>query len=221
MATVQSTMEPRRGRVNPPTRKVHVRERRTVEVYHTRDLKASLLTWQSRFSLPAGKATATFSGSTYFGLGARFLQSMDKGGVFRNADGKTGVEGTNDVRSRWCAYAARADGKPVTVAMFDHPKNPRHPATWFTLERGFAYLSNTLNLSKEPLEIASGKPLRLRYGIALWDGKQDAKTIEQLYKRWVELQTDRATANDTLRAAGFSPRYHGRGNALSRMFHEG
>ena len=179
--------------VNPPTKKVHVQERRTIDVYDAKDLKASLLTWQSRFSLPEGKAKATLSGSTYFGLGARFLQSMDKDGVFRNADGKTGVEGTNDIRSKWCAYTARADGKPVTVAMFDHPKNPRHPATWFTLERGFAYLSNTLNLSKEPLEFTAAKPLTLRYGVAVWDGQVEKEEIESVYRRWAALPFGKAT----------------------------
>ena len=39
----------------------------------------------------------------------------------------------------------------------------------------FAYLSATLNLYKEPLEIVAGKPLELAYGVALWDGEIPAE----------------------------------------------
>lgn len=127
------------------------------------------------------------SGSAYYGLGARFLVSMDSGGEFVNAEGKTGVEGTNDARSRWCAYRAKADGKPVTIVMFDHPDNPRHPATWFVMNKPFAYLSATLNLHKESLKLTADHPaLELRYGVAVWDGAPDAEQIEKLYRRWLD-----------------------------------
>ena len=93
---------------------------------------ATLLTWQSEFEVPQGKDFATLTGSPYFGLGMRFIKSMDTDGRFYNADGKIAVEGTNGKQAIWCAYTAKADGKPVTVAMFSHPVNERHPATWFT-----------------------------------------------------------------------------------------
>ena len=85
----------------------------------------------------------TLSGSHYFGLGMRFVRSMD-GGEFFNADGKEGTIFRGEerlVRSNWCAYTAAIDGKPVTVAMLGHPDNPRHPTTWFTMAKPFAYLS--------------------------------------------------------------------------------
>jgi len=109
---------------------------------------------------------------------------MDTGGQFRNAEGKTGVQETNDKQAVWCAYNASADGKPVTLAMFDYPDNERHPATWFTMDNPFAYLSATLGLHKEPLKIVSGKPLVVRYGVALWDGQVQPEQIDKLYKRW-------------------------------------
>lgn len=173
--------------LNPRTRAPALFEDRRIEVVHMKDQKASLLTWDSVLSLPEGKKTATLSGSEYFGLGMRFVASMDRGGAFFNAEGKTGVQGTNAVRSRWCAYSAAAGGKPVTVAMFDHPANPRQPATWFTMDTPFAYLSATLNLKKEPLTLTEDRPLLLRYGVALWDGKVDAREVEGLYRRWVDL----------------------------------
>jgi hypothetical protein len=117
----------------------------------------------------------------------RFVQSMDKGGSFLNADGKTGVKETNAARSAWCAYSASAEGKPVTVTMFDFAANPRHPATWFTMDQGFAYMAATLNLSKEPLKIDAGKPLTLRYAVAVFDGKVEKPAIDAMYERLVKL----------------------------------
>lgn len=173
--------------LNPGSRELLLKELRTIEVCRVRDFQVTLLTWQSRFELPAGTKAATLTGRNYYGLGMRFLKSMDSGGKFCNADGKTGEVVRGDetlVRSTWCAYTANANGKPVTVAMFDHPDNPRHPATWFTMAKPFAYLSATLNLHKEPLKIEPHRPLVLRYAVVLWDGQVEAERIGQLYRRW-------------------------------------
>lgn len=148
----------------------------------------TLLTWVSRLEPGPGKSSVTLGGSHYFGLGMRFVESMDSGGRHFNASGKPGEVFRGEerlVRARWCAYTAKADGKPVTVALFDSPDNSRHPATMFTMPRPFAYLSATLNLKKEPLRAEAGKPLELRYGVALWDGEADADAVEATYRAWV------------------------------------
>ena len=173
--------------IKPGSQELLLKELRTIEVRQGTDLGATVLTWQSKFEVPAGKKSATLTGSHYHGLGMRFVKLMDTGGRFTNADGKPGTVFRGDerlVRSTWCAYTADANGKPVTVAMFDHPDNPRHPATWFTMTRSFAYLSATLKLHKEPLKVASGKPLVLRYAVAVWDGQVETDQINQLYRRW-------------------------------------
>jgi len=176
--------------LGPDAETLHLEERRTIYCCVIPDGGPTLLVWQADLGPPPGKPSVTLSGSTYFGLGMRFVQSMDTGGRFQNADGKTGVEGTNDKRSDWCAYSATADGKPVTVAMFDDPKNPRHPATWFTMDSHFAYLAATLNLSKEPLVIESAKPVTLRYVVAVWDGNVGPEKIGKLYGQLLEWASD-------------------------------
>ncbi|MHC4461362.1 MAG: DUF6807 family protein [Planctomycetota bacterium] len=173
--------------IKPGSQELLLKEHRTIEVSQGTDLGATVLTWQSKFEVPAGKKSATLTGAHYHGLGMRFVKSMDKVGRFRNADGKPGTVFRGDerlVRSTWCAYTADANGKPVTVAMFDHPGNPRHPATWFTMTKPFAYLSATVKLHKEPLKVLPDKPLTLRYAVALWDGRVKTDQINQLYKRW-------------------------------------
>jgi len=59
------------------------------------------------------------------------------------------------------------------------------PAT--PLATPFAYLSTTMNGWTEPIILKAGKPVDLRYGVALWDGEVDPATVEKLYQRWLKL----------------------------------
>jgi len=163
-------------------------EERTIRIHRADGLNATLLTWQSKLQTPKDRGEIKLTGSHYFGLGMRFVTSMDKIGTFTNASGHTGDVVRGDERlalSKWCAYSAPAEGKMVTVAMFDHPANLRHPARMFTMLNPFSYLSATLNLWKEPFILKAGQSLELRYGVAAWDGKADSAEIEKAYQKWL------------------------------------
>jgi hypothetical protein len=175
--------------IKPSNKELMLKESRTIETCKLENVEATFMKWQSRFSVPEGKESVTLSGSHYFGLGMRFLTSMDTGGHFRNAAMQIGEVVRGDERitlAKWCAFTAEADGKPVTVTMFGHPDNVRDPTHWFTMGKPFAYLSATLNLYREPLKIIKDKPLILRYAIALWDGKVEDSRIEQAYNLWIK-----------------------------------
>ena len=204
-ATGLATLESRLEWVGPADGQTLAMEARKITAYRCRELGATLLTWHTRLAPPEGKPSIKLAGSHYFGLGMRFVQSMDGADDFFTPDGKSKtrlgeaagetVRGNERlVRGKWCAYAAEADGKPVTVAMFDHPSNVR-PAWWFIMAKPFAYLSAALNLHREPLTVEAGKPLVLTYGVAVWDGKVKAEEIEKLYARWLELPKPTSAAN--------------------------
>ncbi len=184
--------------ISPGSDKPLLIEDRTVAVLapfssQPSDFGATLVEWRSQLETPPGKKTAVLTGEHYYGLGMRFVESMDSGGRFFNADDKPGEIVRGDERLtpvKWCAYTAKADGKPVTVAIFDHPENPRHPAKMFTMSTPFAYLSATCNVWKEPITIKAGRPLDLRYAAAVWDGAVDKKTVEKLYQRWLKLSSN-------------------------------
>jgi hypothetical protein len=180
--------------IGPTSKNPLLVELRLIHVLKAPDLGATLIEWRSNLRTPPGKKTAVLTGAHYVGLGMRFVQSMDTGGRFFNADGKPGEIVRGDERLtpvKWCAYTAKADGKPVTVAIFDHPKNLRYPAKMFTMSTPFAYLSATRNEWKEPITIKAGKPLDLRYGVAVWDGTVDKKAVEKLYQHWLKLSSDK------------------------------
>ena len=149
----------------------------------------TLLTWRCHLETPPGTNAVTLSGHHYYGLGARLLQSMDKTSTFINSSGQPGEIVRGDERlvpASWVTGTGpAAGGKPVTIAIFDHPDNLRYPAKKFTMSAPFAYLSTTLNW-KEPFQLKAGAPLDLCYGVAVWDGKMDADQIEQVFQSWLK-----------------------------------
>lgn len=162
-------------------------EKREIKSCRVPQCEAALTTWTSVCSVPTGQTSMRVAGQHYYGLGMRFVQSMDNNGEFVYAGGEPGPIFRGDERlteSPWCAYRSAVEGKPVTVAMFDDPGNPR-PATWFTMKEHFAYLSATMRLHETPLEVTADKPMTLRYGVALWDGHRSNSEIETLYQLWL------------------------------------
>jgi predicted neuraminidase len=175
----------------------HLQETRALALWPEAIAGAHLLTWDSRFQPAADRDRVDLWGRHYFGLGMRFVTSMDQDGSLRNASGQPGesVRGTERlVAADWCAYTARVDGKPVTVAMFDHPQNAPHRATWFTMTGPFAYLAATLNLARTPIQLPAGQTLRLRYGVAAWDGEVQQDQIQQAFQAWVALERPAGSA---------------------------
>ena len=153
------------------------------------------MSWRGIMKPADGRSSVRLTGSHYFGLGMRFAESMDQGGEFLYSAGTPGeiVRGQERVtRGRWCALRASAEEGPVTVAVLDHPSNPRHPATFFTMPVAFAYISATLNVWREPLAVSTENPLDVRYGVAVWDEHVEAESIERLYQRWVVWETNLA-----------------------------
>lgn len=178
--------------IEPQGGKTLLVEKRWIELAPVATEKpVTLINWHSRLSTPPGAESVklTAEGHHYFGLGMRFVTSMDTGGRFFNASGKPGdvIRGSERlVNAKWSAYTAKADGKPVTVAIFDHPKNPRYPNRMFTMSPPFAYLSATLNLWKEPMTLKASERLDLRWGVALWDGEVPAEQVEEVYNQWTK-----------------------------------
>ena len=175
--------------VGPDSEEPLLIERRAIRVF-SGNPDATLIEWRSCLQTPPSRDTIELSGSSYNGLGIRFVPSMNNGGRFFYGNGKPGAVIGGDqclTPTKWCAYTARANKKPVTVALFDDPANLSRPATMFTMSQPFAYLSATIDGWKHPITLTTGRPLELRYGVALWDGEVDGPTIERLYAKWLGL----------------------------------
>ena len=175
----------------PDGKTVVATEKRTIELYsNPKAVGPTLISWRTRLAPPAGAESIKLTGSHYFGLGMRFVKSMDNASTFLFADPNAkGLTVRGDERltpSAWAACTGAADGNTVTVAMFDHPDNPR-PVLWFSMGKSFSYLSATINLWKDPLVVKAGEELAVCYGVAVWDGEATREQIDAACKQWRKL----------------------------------
>jgi hypothetical protein len=161
-------------------------ETRRLAVCFGEELGATLTDWRSVLTVPEGRDGVVLSGPNYVGLGVRFAASMDSGGLFRNANGWTGVRGTDGEEANWAAYSGSVGfGRVATVAIFGGTKNPTKK--WFTLGEPFAFLAGTLGLDRKPLRLGRNGKLELRYALAAWDTSPKPERIQALYSRWQAL----------------------------------
>jgi len=174
--------------------KTIMKEHRQVQLLDVPDLEATVLMWKAAFSVPAGHPPAVWKGDHYHGLGMRFAREMDESEPFffaSDAQTPEHVRGTEYLtRAAWAAYHASSEGKPVTVAMFDTPSNPRFPAHWFTMHKPFSFLSATINTYRNPFEITAGHTARFCYGIVVLDGHTKEPEMEQVYAHWLKITAE-------------------------------
>jgi Methane oxygenase PmoA len=120
------------------------------------------------------------------------MQNMDTTGVtgvYTSSEGKKGgaVWGT---RGKWTMLSGTVAGKPVTVAILDHPGNPGFPTYWHA--RGYGlFAANPLGQAvfsegKEKLNFAigAGESQLFRYRILLLDAAPTAEEMERQYAEW-------------------------------------
>jgi hypothetical protein len=139
---------------------------------------------------------------------ASWLESPEeKGGVFMDANGKptqvaavpnstaTGVYETSEgvkgpkvwsTRGRWCTLTGHnPEGKTVTVAIIDEPKNPGYPTYWHA--RGYGlFAANPLGASifdpkapKFQYTIEKGKTAEFKYRVILFSGAVGADQMNK------------------------------------------
>jgi hypothetical protein len=122
---------------------------------------------------------------------APVLDNEGVNGAYRSSEGKTGddVWGT---RGRWVTLSGKLDGKPVTVAMLDHPKNPGHPTYWHA--RGYGlFAANPLGVkvftdgkSEMNFTLEPGQSTTFTYRVLILSEDASAERMEKEYRRFTE-----------------------------------
>jgi hypothetical protein len=99
-------------------------------------------------------------------------------------------------RAAWCAYYAERDGKSYGVALFDHPKNLRHPTWWMARDYGLLaanpFGQSSFESTKEkPLPsnlgnytIPAGGTLTLRYRFYFYQGTPDSAEVTRHFTEY-------------------------------------
>jgi len=138
---------------------------------------------------------------------ARWLESPDeKGGVFRDANGKptkvsasdskdaTGIYVTSEgargpavwsTRGRWCSLSGHSGSHESTIAIFDNPGNPGYPTYWHA--RGYGlFAANPLGRNifdpQKPafnFTIEKGQTANFRYRVVLYSYAANADELNR------------------------------------------
>jgi hypothetical protein len=113
-------------------------------------------------------------------------------GVYLTSVGKKGADAWG-TRARWCALSGKVDDEPVTIVIFDHPKNPNHPTYWHA--RGYGlFAANGLggkefNKAEAPRSrtLQPGESMKLVYRVLILSGGEpDVKNINIRYTEFTK-----------------------------------
>ena len=127
------------------------------------------------------RAAVTFEDHQDAVIGTRLRPEFDEknGGMAINAEGFRGEAGIRGRASRYVDWSARVDGKPVGMAILDHPSNLNAPARWHIRSFGFFTANPFARRAFDPAapsaakSLAPGESLRLRYRVIVYAGDFD------------------------------------------------
>jgi hypothetical protein len=112
-------------------------------------------------------------------------------GQYRSSEGRVGeqVWGT---RARWMMLTGKLEGRPVTVAILDHPANPGYPTYWHA--RGYGLFAanplgqDTFSKGREKLgfSLPAGHRARFAYRVLILSGHATPDDIEAESRRFGE-----------------------------------
>ena len=138
----------------------------------------------------AGKTAVTFNDTKEGAFGVRVARSLENPeGHYIGSDGKTGddVWGT---RGPWVGLVGDVDGKPITIAIMNHPSSQAYPTYWHA--RGYGlFAANPIGQhaydAKQPvrtLMLQPGQSATFRYRILIRDAHLAAADLQRENARY-------------------------------------
>jgi hypothetical protein len=107
-----------------------------------------------------------------------------------NSEGVTGIPMWG-LRATWVDYTGEIDGKPVGVAVFDHPENPRFPTWWMARDYGLVGANPFGRMAFEPalgvpgeMRVPPGRSVTFKYRFLFHRYATNAARIPDAFARW-------------------------------------
>lgn len=193
---------------NPPGRPTVLTEKRLLEISPPDTQGGYYINWLSTFTAVAGDVVldrTPIPGEPegkawggYAGVSVRIAKDIGDWRVI-DSEGRGGLK-VHGKNARWMDFAGQTpEGKEAGIAIFDHPKNLRHPAPWYVsmdTKTPFGYFSPAI-LFNEPYTLKAGKSLDLKYRIVIHPGEISGSTIE---REWEEFVASNSTTKSVITA---------------------
>jgi hypothetical protein len=152
-------------------------------------------------TLTAGEKEVLFGDTKEGTFAIRIAESMR----LRGAKGAQGAghilnsQGLKDEKvwgtsAKWVAMYGPVAGKPMTIAIMDHPSNPRHPTRWHARDYGlFAanpFCEHEMDKSKPAgagdFKLEAGKSVTFRYRIVIHTGEPAAEQMNERFAQFAK-----------------------------------
>lgn len=148
-----------------------------------------MLTIDLQFETPPKSNGPVTFGKTAFGpIGVRMAKTVgthDGGGVIRNSEGAVSEKEVFWKTARWVDYSGPITNHAIEgITLMDHPSNPSHPTGFHVRGDGWMGASLTLNEAKT---VEPGKPLKVRYGLYVHNGKPEVKEIDAVWEKFAKI----------------------------------
>ncbi len=112
-------------------------------------------------------------------------------GLYLSSEGKIGDD-VWSTRGRWVILTGKVEDEPVTLAIFDHPKNPGFPTYWHARGYGlfaanpFGWKAFTNGKEEFKFTIGPRQSATFRWRILILSQKTSAEEAEAQFKKFVE-----------------------------------
>ena len=119
----------------------------------------------------------------------RLKGNVGKGHILNSEGDKD--KSTWGKRAAWCDYYGPVEGKTVGVAIFDHPKNPKHPTWWHVRDYGL-FAANPFGVHNfeggkkgiGDIVIEAGKSLTFKYRFYFHKGDSKQAQVAKNYREY-------------------------------------
>jgi hypothetical protein len=171
-------------------------DERTLRFYNPGRASERLMDFE--ITLKASNGELTFGDTKEGTMAVRLAETMrlkgkaGKGHIVNSAGVRDGQ--TWGKRAEWCDYYGPVEGRTVGIAIFDHPKNPRHPTWWPVRDYGL-FAANPFgqhdfeslpDKTAGNLIVPAGKSVTFRYRFYLHEGDEQQAKVAEKYQQYVK-----------------------------------
>jgi hypothetical protein len=171
-------------------------DERTLRFYNPGRASERLMDFE--ITLKASNGELTFGDTKEGTMAVRLAETMrlkgkaGKGHIVNSAGVRDGQ--TWGKRAEWCDYYGPVEGRTVGIAIFDHPKNPRHPTWWHVRDYGL-FAANPFgqhdfeslpDKTAGNLVVPAGKSVTFRYRFYLHEGDEQQAKVAEKYQQYVK-----------------------------------